>query len=115
MARHPRKLYLEEDRDYEPETRSMVFTGTFSSWDLEPGCLRLSADEAIAWARARAEIVLVLVGDGECYSAGAVNPGNAPDWPPRNVELLRRRPHGELRSADDPPIDYEISIYVVPA
>jgi hypothetical protein len=113
-VRRREKVYIEEDRDYEPDTRSMVFTGTFSSMDWEPDCRGLSADEAIAWARERADVVLVLVGDGQCYAAGAVNPGYAPQWPPRNVDLLGRRPHGELRSADDPPIDYEISIYVVP-
>src|SRR4051794_19314040 len=101
-VRRREKVYIEEDRDYEPDTRSMVFTGTFSSMDWEPDCRGLSADEAIAWARARADVVLVLVGDGQAYSAGAVNPGYAPQWPPRNVDLLGRRQHGELRSANDP-------------
>ncbi len=57
----------------------------------------LGADDAIAWGRARAAVVLIRSGDGgRYYSAGEHNPDpqELPVWPPKGIPLKRRRARG---------------------
>ena len=78
----------------------------------------LSADEAIAWARARAARVRIRLGDGEYYAAGAETKPDEPIWPPAHLPpLVRRRPESERwkdRSEADPPIEWVVPLQVVP-
>jgi len=56
----------------------------------------LSAEEAIAWGRERAEVVLIRMGDSDYYSAGQSNPDpeEYEPWPPTDLRIERRRPSG---------------------
>ena len=49
----------------------------------EPGPQAVPVDEAIAWARRHAPVVIVCVGDDRRYSAGDTDPAgeHLPSWP----------------------------------
>lgn len=76
----------------------------------------LTAEEAIAWGRARAAIVLIRTGDSSCYfSAGERNPDpeRYPVWPPADLRLERRRPRGFEaldNSESDPPVPWDVRV-----
>jgi len=72
----------------------------------------VSASEAIAWGRARADVVLIRPGDSiQHYSAGHKRPGgDLPVWP-EGKELERRRDSHQAyldRPADSPPILWRV-------
>jgi hypothetical protein len=77
-------------------------------------------DEALAWARERATVVLVRVWDSDYFSAGERNPN--PDryreWPPDGLDLRPRRPRG-LEALDnteaDPPALWDVRLGADPA
>ena len=54
----------------------------------------LTADEAIAWARQRAQVVLVRVGYSDYHSAGEHHVPGVPAWPPTEHAIRHetRRP-----------------------
>jgi hypothetical protein len=75
----------------------------------------LDAEQAIAWGRARAAVVLIRPGDGDYYSAGSHNPDpqRRPPWPPEGLVLKPRRARGFEaldNSEDDPPVLWDVRI-----
>jgi hypothetical protein len=87
----------------------------------ELGPERVSAEEAIAWSRARAARVIVRVCGGEQgtihYSAGETpiewEDGPLPQWPTDGLHLSKRRlPLWEHvdRTDTDPPIDWDVVV-----
>ena len=108
-------VWIAEDHDPDSD---MMLTGRFSGY-LERGerpeeeFEGLTADEAIAWGRKRAAVVLIRAGDSGYCSAGEHNPDpeELPSWPPPGVELERRRPRGlEALDTDegDPPVLWDV-------
>lgn len=108
-------VWIAENAD---EGDSMLLTGRFSG-HLDRGDRitekfdDLSADEAIAWGRARSAVVLIRTGDSGYYSAGEHNPD--PDeylpWPPTDLRLEPRRPRGfeALDNTEtDPPVLWDV-------
>jgi hypothetical protein len=80
----------------------------------------VSADEAIAWARAHAPMVFIRPGDSpHYYSAGdlpgsAGRDGDTPSWPAGGRRLGRRRVAGmeyHDRTAADPPIPWQVTLW----
>src|SRR6266498_1882448 len=67
------RIWIAEDFDPEDE---MLLSGRFSGYlergdhSQEEAFENLPADEAIAWGRARAAVVLIRTGDGDYHSAG---------------------------------------------
>jgi hypothetical protein len=96
-------VYVAEDFDDEDLTR---LTATFSAhWEsdegdgFEPGPEGVSAEEAIAWGRRHADVVLILLGgEDEHFSAGVRQPEGEPfpAWPAGGIEV-RPRPIGSPR------------------
>jgi hypothetical protein len=121
---HAGSVFLSEDADYSDDFRVTYWTGTFSgSWqgaDLLHTPRSLSAEEAIAWGRARSSRVFIRARDGVHYAAGS---GNRPDdvpWP-ENIDLSPRADIKEGlewmdRKDDDDPIEWDVSVspYVPP-
>ncbi len=77
----------------------------------------LDVDGALAWARERAEKVLIQF-DSEYFSAGREHPPKAPRWPPEDLEALvrRRDPDDRWRDRTDagPPIAWTIVVCLTP-
>jgi hypothetical protein len=72
-------------------------------------------EDALEWARQRAEVVLIRLFDGDYYSAGSRNPdpGVLPDWDDDTV-VRRRRPRGlEMldNTESDPPVLWDLRFY----
>lgn len=72
-----------------------------------------SLEEALAWGRARSDVVLIRLWDSDYFSAGAVNPDPSeyPEWVDRPVE--RRRPRGLAaldNTEDSPPAPWDVRI-----
>jgi hypothetical protein len=115
-------VYFSEDADYSDDFRDTHWRGTFSgSWQGE-GFLsspaNLSADEAIAWGRARSSRVFMRTRDG-FYTAGSAPTQDAP-WP-ENLDLSPRTDREEGlewmdRTEDDDPIEWDVKVspYVSP-
>jgi hypothetical protein len=93
--------FIGENPDQEEGGRA---AGTFGvHWEAEDGSRwkdgpsEVSIEEAIAWARERAEVVNLLLLDGTMYSAGDVpSPGDEdegplPEWPKEGL-VIRPRP-----------------------
>lgn len=80
----------------------------------------LSLDEALAWARARADRVLLRHGEEPDihYSAGNDHPEHLPRWPPEDLPPLTRRRHPDERWRDrtdvDPPIAWRVEARLTP-
>ena len=78
----------------------------------------LPIEEALAWARARADHVCVEIVYAR-YSAGARPLDDYPAWPPHDLPaLVRRRPPGEEwrdRTDDDDPIAWAVVAWVARA
>jgi hypothetical protein len=95
-----------------------MLTGRFSGHvetvdGLGETCEDLPVDEAIAWARERADVVLIRTGDGDYHSAGELNPKQLPPWPPVGLRLGRRRPRGFEaldNAADHPPVLWDVRV-----
>jgi hypothetical protein len=72
-----------------------------------------SAEEAIAWGRERAAVVLIRTGESDYYSAGEHNPEQLPTWPPPGLSLRRRRVAGFEaldNTEDDPPVVWNVRV-----
>jgi len=79
----------------------------------------LTLEQALIWARARAPEVQIRFGRGDYHSAGELNPGGLPLWPPPDLpaRLVRRRPPEQgwrERSEGDPPVEWRIELLVGP-
>lgn len=73
----------------------------------------LPADEAIAWGRERAGVVLIRTGDSDYYSAGVDNPEQLPEWPLSAAPLGRRRVRGFEaldNTEDDTPVLWDVRV-----
>jgi hypothetical protein len=102
-------VYISEDMD------SSFWTGRFTAyWEHEDGPRSVSLAEALAWGRARADVVLVRPGDEGYHSAGARRVEEFPVWPPERP--LTRRRVAQLaymdRTEDDEPIVWECEVSV---
>lgn len=81
-------VYLAEDAfDDVTDPPAPAFYGHWELVDpptfLEQGPGWASAEEAIAWGRARADIVLIRIGmPGTYYTAGNRRDESLPEWPP---------------------------------
>ena len=72
-------------------------------------------EDALEWARERAEVVLIRLFDSDCYSAGSRNPDPdvLPDWDEDTV-VRRRRPRGHEmldNTESDPPVLWDVRFY----
>jgi hypothetical protein len=115
-------VWIAEDPDLED---AFVLTGRFSGYLDRSGQVLeqfqdLSAGEAVAWGRARADVVLIRGGDSDYLSAGSRNPDPErwKDWPPSGVEFERRRVRGfeALDSSEgDPPTRWDVRVKADPA
>ena len=75
----------------------------------------LSAEEAIAWGRKRARVVLIRTGDSDYYSAGESNDTGDPLWPPPGLRLERRRPSGFEaldNTEEDAPVLWDVRVSI---
>lgn len=116
-SRRDGTVWIAEDIDPEDP---MLLTGRFSGYldrddRAEEEFDDLTADDAIAWGRARADVVLIRAGDTDYFCAGEINPD--PEevglWPPAGIRLERRRfPGFEAldRLASDPPVLWEVRV-----
>jgi hypothetical protein len=111
-------VYIAELEDFEG---SSILTGRFRAHveseddGLGEEIEDVSADEAIAWGRERADVVLIRTGDSDYYSAGAENPDldDLPEWPPADLRLERRRARGFEamdNHEDDPPVLWDVRV-----
>lgn len=113
-------VFVGEDFDEE----MFMWPGKFSAhWEspdgkqFREGPQGVSAQEAIEWGRSQADVVYIRPGDsGVYYSAGMRSPADdddeTPVWP-EGAAVSRRREAGREyldRSADDPPIDWQIEL-----
>ena len=73
-----------------------------------------SVHDALAWARARAPVVLIRLWDSDYFSAGERNPNpkRYPDWPEDLVPLPRRPKGLEVldNTEDDPPVLWDVRL-----
>jgi hypothetical protein len=111
-------VFITEDHD--PDD-GLIWTGRFSGY-LDRGRRvaeefeGLSVEEALAWGRARCDVVLVRPGDtGWYFSAGARNPDpeECPPWPADGLRPLRRRARGFEaldNTEDDPPALWDVRL-----
>ena len=117
------RVWIAEDEDGGPD--GWFLLGTFSGYLSDDGkapadeFAGLSAGEAIAWGRARSDVVLIRLGASDYFSAGDANPSPGyQTWPPPNLpSLVRRRPPHEAwkdRSESDPPIDWRVVVELTP-
>ncbi|HEU0019873.1 MAG TPA: hypothetical protein VFQ14_06245 [Thermoleophilaceae bacterium] len=108
-------VFIAEQED--PDDLFML-TGLFAGHlerddDLADEFEDLSADEAIAWGRERARVVLIRTGDSDYYSAGVENPDQFPEWPSSALALARRRVRGFEaldNTVDDPPVLWDVRV-----
>jgi hypothetical protein len=91
-------VFIAEDVGDAPDP-GFLFTGHWESLEpprlLESGPGWASADAAIEWGRARADIVLIRIGmPGRYYSAGQRQPRGEPlpEWPPAGAASTGRFP-----------------------
>ncbi len=116
-------VWIAEDDAYdETPAGGIVWTGRFVAWhDLDDGSSagRLdgaTADEAVAWGRARAPVVWIRLADSEYHAAGDGHEQAAPRWDP-TLAPVRRRPPGEQwrdRPEDAEPIDWLVEVDLLP-
>jgi hypothetical protein len=109
-------VFIGEDLDAE---QFGLLTGTFSAhWESAKGPDHfdgpegVSADEAIAWGRRHADVVLIRLGDSDVnHSAGARRLDDCPVWPDgKNVER-RRLPGMEHLDFESPhPVPWEVRL-----
>jgi hypothetical protein len=79
----------------------------------------LTLEQALIWARTRAPEVQIRYGRGDFYSAGEINPGHLPEWPPPDLpmRLIRRRPPEQgwrERGEGDPPVGWRLELLLWP-
>jgi hypothetical protein len=113
-------VFVGEDFDEE----MFMWPGKFSAhWEspdgkeFREGPQGVSAQEAVEWGRSQSDVVYIRPGDSHVYySAGMRSPADdddqTPVWPEGAVVSRRREAGREYldRSADDPPIDWQIEL-----
>lgn len=94
-------VYLAEDIEY-VGAGNEIFCATFSGYHGDDDQVfakiaKSGLEEALAWARLRADEILIRLADGNHYfAAGRENSANDPVWPPDDLgPLVPRRPPGE--------------------
>src|SRR3954453_20042585 len=90
-------VWIAEDEDFDDD--GSYWLGTFSAYldkgrGAEEGC-GLTAEEAVAWGRARAQRVFIMLGDSGYYSAGSDDDNELAPWPPDDLPPLTKRRAGE--------------------
>jgi hypothetical protein len=109
-------VFIGEDFDAE---QFGLLTGTFTAhWQAADGQEHLlgprgvSADEAIAWGRQHADVVLIRLGDSDLHhSAGSRHLPDLPVWPEGKEVAPRRLPGMEHLDLESPrPIPWEVRI-----
>jgi hypothetical protein len=118
------EVFLAENQEDEPGG-AVIFLGTFSGYhDAGPDGIvgeisDLSAEEAIAWGRARASRVWIRLGESDYFDASEVPVEGEPRWPPPELpELTRRRPPGQEwrdRPEDAEPIRWRVTLHLIPS
>ena len=117
-------VFIAEDEDVGPGRGELYLSGRFrASWQIADAAREeafgLSAEDAIAWGRARADRVFIRLGVGHNYWAGIgpPPPGTAP-WPPPDLPELTRRRHPDFayldRAPGDPEIEWDVTLWVGP-
>lgn len=117
-------VFIAEEDDVGPRRGELYLTaGFWASWQtsdrVREEAVGLSAEDAIAWGRARADRVFIRLGIGDYYWAGIGHapPGVAP-WPPADLPELTRRRHPDVayldRAPHDPEIEWEVTLWVGP-
>ena len=122
-------IYEEEEASFDDERQrpdGSYLCGTFGGrWTRQPRDSEgpsfegLALERALSWARARAPEVQIRYGRGEYHSAGELNPGGLPQWPPADLPavLRRRRPpeqNWRERNAGDPPVHWRLELLLAP-
>ena len=105
--------------DHDPDDRwaSGLFSAHIDGSALVDGPDAVPIEDALAWARERAERIVVRVdrhGEQE-FSAGREPVGSLPPWPPADYVPVRRRAAGSEymdRTTDDEPIAWAVLIVV---
>jgi hypothetical protein len=115
----PGTVWITEDFD---DREFGYLTGLFSAhWqgpddEHELGPQLAPVEEALAWARERADVVLIRSGESDYYSAGARQPEGRelPEWPAGAQFTRRRAPSAAYldRTEDDEPILWQIRLHV---
>ena len=114
-------VYVSEDFDLDSKTLTTWWTGRFSCSLQGPGDLfeegpsDVTIEKAISWGRTKADRILVRIGDGDHYSAGAVpfEDSTVEPWPVVGITVERRVWQGQehlLRSESDPPIWWDVIV-----
>jgi hypothetical protein len=117
-------VFIAEEQDVGCGRRELYLTARFwASWQTADGvdedAFGLTAEDAVAWGRARADRVFIRLGVGDYYWAGIgpPPPGRAL-WPPPDLPELRRRRHPDFAYLDrvphDPEIEWEVTLWVGP-
>jgi hypothetical protein len=115
----PGTVWIAED--FDPDEFGFL-TGLFSAhWEgpndeNEPGPQSVPVDEALAWGRGMADVVLIRAGESGYHSAGAAQPDGRelPEWQ-EGQEFARRRAVSAAyldRTDDDEPILWQIGLQV---
>ena len=117
----PRSVFRSETEEHAPPSDGNWLTGRFSG-SLQDGerayefFADLRLDEALAWARSRANRVLIRYGEEPDvhYSAGADHPRDLRRWPPDALPPLGRRRHPDHRWRDRSDADAPIAWRATP-
>jgi hypothetical protein len=115
-------VFLDEIEELDEEDHVILtglFSGSLQEEDRVEEVEALAFDEALAWARSRAERIYVDV-ENERYSAGALRDPGLPPLPRRFAARAaggRRRPIGDEwidRAEDEPAITWQVIVEVSP-
>ena len=121
ISRRDGTVWIAED--LEPGDDGLFCTGTFRAHldrddAVADSIEEVSADEAIAWGRARADRVYIRLAESDYFAAGAVEHPEFPGWPPRDLPpLVRRRVSNERwkdRTPDDASIEWQVDVRLLP-
>ena len=117
-------MFIAEDLAHELTATGVDLWGTarFSGYidGSEESFSDLALDEALAWGRQRAEVVVLrVIGYGEPFSVGSLPASGYRPWPPAaSAAVVRRRAPGEEckdRTDQDPPIMWRADVALSPA
>jgi hypothetical protein len=117
-------VFIAEEEDVGSGRGALYLTARFSaSWQtadrVQEDAFGLTAEDAVAWGRARADWVFIRlgVGDYDWAGIGPPRPGRAL-WPPPDLPELTRRRHPDFAYLDrvlhDPEIEWEVTPWVGP-
>jgi hypothetical protein len=120
----PRVVFMSEDQENDLADGAWLtgrFSGALQDEALYEPFQGLSLEDALAWARARTDMIALRYGErpNVHYSAGAEPLPDMPSWPPPDLAALVRRRHPDDRWRDrtdaDAPIAWLATAEVVPA